>query len=37
MKVRMEIGPDEPIVVVLEVPDDKVTPEIRSKVVEEQD
>ena len=32
MKVRIEVAPDEPMVVVLEIPDDKVTPEMRSKI-----
>jgi len=32
MKVRMELAPDEPIVVVVEIPDDEVTPEMRSKI-----
>ena len=32
MKVRIEIVPDEPMVCVLEMPDNKVTPEMRSKI-----
>lgn len=32
MKVRIEVAPDEPMVVVVEIPDDKVTPEMRSKI-----
>ena len=31
MKIRMELSPDEPLVVVVVIPDDKVTPEMCSK------
>lgn len=37
MKVRMELKPDEPIVVVVEIPDDKVTPELRRQIEEKGD
>lgn len=32
MKIRMELAPDEPVVVVVDVPDDKVTPEMLAKI-----
>jgi len=32
MKIRMELSPDEPLVVVIVIPDDKVTPEMCSKI-----
>ena len=34
MKIRMEIAPDEPMVVVVEIPDDKVTSEMRTRIEE---
>ena len=34
MKVRMELSPDEPLVAVINIPDDKVTPEMRARIKE---
>ncbi len=37
MKIRMELAPDEPVVVTVNIPDREMTPELRKKIEELSD